>query len=1061
MTRLVPHQRRKPTLALALAAAVVAAALPGVRATPAGAQDVSAAATLQLFESSWRNTEARSVDAFMAGYGGVWVPPPGRADSGNYSVGYDVYDRFDLGRPGSPTLYGTEAGLKAAINSFHRFGGVVYGDLVWNHNGFRDRSTPGFVEGGGYPGFTLGTGNNDGDFHSPFAGGDLDGRLSGLVDIDHATNLQYVRNPVVAGDPRNLPGQAATEANRRFYQSQAGPGRTLYDPKTGTSFVRHDFTGGEATTGTPVSENALGYLMRNAQWYVQDVGFDGFRLDATKHYEPFVLEYLDRAVYDAGRLNLDGSRKSVFSFGEALTGDMSLIQSRVRKDINPATPNVVGGNRDALDFPLHFALNANLTKNGFQNDWRNVADASFDRNDDGLANNGSQGVSFDASHDDNGAALGNVANAYLSMRPGNWIVYDNAKEFGQNRDFPKDGRGDALGGLYGDTITKLVDIRNTHGRGDYIERNLDKETLIYERDRSAVVALNNRVDGGFDERTVQTNFAPGTHLLELTGNAADASVDPFNDIPEVVTVDGNGRVTIRTPRNVSPDGNEHDKGYVIYGLSGPQGTLSLTGTSGTVAGGNPTAATNGTTRLADLAVVKGDSFGVNLQTNQVNLLGLSSLRDVDADGDNAVLRINDGYDANGNGGVDFTVPGGVVYGFERFADKSSPLFGGGDGQFVQGVDARGLPEGVNYVEVRAFRHRDDGGPAVYSSFKQAVYVDRLKPVSALAAVNPLAGAGGNFRQFQVRSVDQTADSVHTFLDLPANLTDVQVLAMVGGGNAAGQIDRDLFAYGYGDLASGNHVLTVVTYEITGNVNVQRLSGIGLTTGRGRGVGDVNFDGHFDRSDVFGGGAFEQVLYSGNAQFNAAADLNGDGRVDSRDLFALRPLYNAAGATAASAEARQAEIRRGNVDQSGGTDANDIDFLYAHRGDAAWLLDLDSGGGGADQADVDVLVRLSLATEYGDADLDQIVGRSDFDILRDHFGGRDFGWAGADFNGDRITDLLDLDILRMNLGFGIVGGASQDLIDDVNRFAASVPEPSSAALLTLAATALLRRRRAQN
>ena len=46
-------------------------------------------------------------DVFAAGYGSIWFPPPGRTDSGNTSVGYDVYDRFDLGSPGNPTLYGT------------------------------------------------------------------------------------------------------------------------------------------------------------------------------------------------------------------------------------------------------------------------------------------------------------------------------------------------------------------------------------------------------------------------------------------------------------------------------------------------------------------------------------------------------------------------------------------------------------------------------------------------------------------------------------------------------------------------------------------------------------------------------------------------------------------------------------------------------------------------------------------------------------------------------------------------------------------------------------------
>src|SRR5262249_10955257 len=156
-----------------------------------------------------------------------------------------------------------------------------------------------------------------------------------------------------------------------------------------------------------------------------------------------------------------------------------------------------------------------------QNDWRNVVNASLDYQDDGLANNGSQGVAFVSSHDDFGPYLDNVAYAYALMRPGNAIVYFNAKEFGNGRSFPKPGRGDALGGLYGDRITTLVDIRDTHGRGNYRQRDLEKEILIYERADSALVALNNRIDSGYDSRTVATSFAPGTPLVELTGTAGD------------------------------------------------------------------------------------------------------------------------------------------------------------------------------------------------------------------------------------------------------------------------------------------------------------------------------------------------------------------------------------------------------------------------------------------------------------------------------------------------------------------------------------------------------------
>src|SRR5262249_26316546 len=152
-------------------------------------------------------------------------------------------------------------------------------------------------------------------------------------------------------------------------------------------------------------------------------------------------------------------------------------------------------------------------------------------------------------------------------RPGNAVVYFNAKEFGNNRPFPKDGRGDALGGFYGNTITNLVNIRNTHGRGNYIQRDLEKEILIFERDTSDLVALSNRLDGGYDSRTVHTNFAPGTPLIELTGNTKDPVFNPSGDFPELLVVNGDKTVNLRVPRNKSPKGVEHDKAYLVYGLA--------------------------------------------------------------------------------------------------------------------------------------------------------------------------------------------------------------------------------------------------------------------------------------------------------------------------------------------------------------------------------------------------------------------------------------------------------------------------------------------------------------
>ncbi len=936
----------------------------------------------------------------------------------------------------------------------------MYADLVWNHNGFADSGDPGFVEAGDYPGFTMSLDDAvDGDFHSGFATGVNEGRLSNLVDIDHETDFRFIRNPVDPNDPRNIPagttptfGRVAdvpTEANRRFYPSQNGQSRTLFDPATNETVTVYDFRGdgSEAADGTPVLENATGYLMRNAQWYVQDVGFDGFRLDAVKHFEPWVLNYLDRAVYGANpRKLLDGSTDHVFSFGEALDGSSDLLQQYTRKDIDPSQPDRVGGNRDVLDFPLHFALKGNLTSNGLANDWRNITQASFDRNDDGLANNGSQGVAFDASHDDFGADLGNVANAYLSMRPGNWVVYFNAKQFGDGRDFPRDGRGDALGGLYGDAVMTLVQARATHGRGNYVERWIDKETLVYERESSAIVGLSNRTDGGFDERWVDTGFAPGTRLIELSGNAEDATVDPNDDVPSVVRVRSNGQVPVRVPRNAG-----HGNGYVIYGLPTPVGTMTIEGAAGTIAGGTPTEATNGTTRLADYTVVTADSVVVALDTQPVTLA--DGYRDFAADGDNALLKVNAGLDVNGNGVVDNVTPtpGSVAYGFETFADVSNPLALGGDGRFRQSLDTTRLPEGVNYVEARAFRQRDDGGPAVFSTFKEVLYVDRLPPESGVSEVVPFDTRG---RDFLIESIDGTADSVHAFLNLPAT-TDP--LSLVDGNNRASRVDRDLFKYGFGGLVNGNNVLTVVTYEITGNVNVQRFGGYSFETGVGLGVGDLNASGGFGLGDVANTGySFESILYARGDRFHPAGDADADGDVDTLDLFLLEPIYLAAGATTAAEAARAAELRRGNVNEFGGTDAFDLDALFERLGSDDWFADLDADGL-VTQDDADVLLGEVFETVRGDANLDGVVNLADFGVLRASFGDA-AGWAAGDFTGDGVVNLADFGLLRSNFGFDRDAGLAAGSLIFPADLAATVPEPAAAGVIVLGGIFCLRRRR---
>ncbi len=129
------------------------------------------------------------------------------------------------------------------------------------------------------------------------------------------------------------------------------------------------------------------------------------------------------------------------------------------------------------------------------------------------------------------------------------------------------------------------------------------------------------------------------------------------------------------------------------------------------------------------------------------------------------------------------------------------------------------------------------------------------------------------------------------------------------------------------------------------------------------------------------------------------------------------------------------------------DATDIDLLYdeINAGTNAFYFDLNEDRV-VDQLDQDLLVQDILGTEYGDADLDGVIGVLDLSLLASNYGSTsNTSWAKGDFNGDGLIDVLDLSLLAANYGAGQV--APQP-----------IPEPGALLLLSFAATASLVRRR---
>lgn len=882
------HVRRAPRFAAgALAAAAFVFAAPHASAFD-DYDTEEFPVILQWFEAPWTQMERRAADVFVAGYGAIWMPNPTRADS-DASTGYDPLNRFDFGGPGFNfgTAFGTEATWRAMVDEMSGFDLLILPDAVLNHNSGRNGSV--FrQEQGGWPGFWMnsdnpptpkGIGDDWGDFRDGGGTGDIFGDLVGLIDIAHETNHQFIRQPVSAGNPLNIPAgntyNIPNPANIRFYPDEDAPGRTVFSPGTSRNPTSQNFTfypwdTENPATGDPVTENVTGYLMRWSRWMIEVQGADGFRLDAAKHIQSWFWDnFFDPAIHMA-RITPDGRRVNPFTMGENVSGNQFVFDNYVRRDAFAF--------RDTLDVAGAGDLR-NLLNNPFGTSWQTVLNGHIDNINDGF-NNGNLGVNHMFSHDNGTVGDGSAPpvpnhkqqgwpfHAYLLMRPGPVIVYLNHFSIPRTFGFyPRAGTNTALGfdpdpnqdgvKATGETIentliTDLVNLRIQYARGQFRPLNFTDLTnpglddvIVFERstpvqnngavwpdDYSAnvLVAVNKRYDSGFDTRNVRTSFPPGTRLIEQTGNAADPVVDPTNAVADVLVVDGNRRVTITIPRNVI-NGVETNRGYLVYAPAVPEGDVTLIENGQTVTSElapDSSATPWGLRRRVPVPIVTADSLTIELNTSTGDAL------DPNAIDDDAVFRIDAGYnDANGDGVNDFDhTTGRDRAGFERFNAVRLPgLLNGGSGLYRQTIDTTTLDEGYHYLTVRAFRARNPSEAELWREFRVPFYLDREGPVVQAEIPASVTGPQETFRV----QTDDTATQVHMFWNLsPAAdpLNEINIFSR------ATQFDRYTWDKNLDVGSAGCGELTVVAVERTGNASVTRFN-IGTCPA------DITTDGTFN------------------------------------------------------------------------------------------------------------------------------------------------------------------------------------------------------------------------
>jgi alpha-amylase len=677
-------------------------------------------AILQWFATDYATMIRRLPEVVQAGYSALWLPPPQKSVGGGFSVGYNPFDRFDLGdrlQFGTVrTRYGTAQELQDLIKVAHRFGLEVYADLVLNHNANRAESP---IDG--YPGMipedfhifgTSNTVNNEVNFNgdtSPFSNNLLNNDLVGLTD------LAQEDGNAVAGTNLSLPSWASfgPGGKPRFMRQ---PECAQYYPSLRTR-----------------EDDIRAYLRRWGWWLTLGIGFDGYRLDAIRHITPsFFGQYTDQRGPTDSASNwityMNTLKPGMNIFGEDFTTDGYELREFAKTGMN------------MLDFNLKSQIDNIFNSNGFgslstfANGYGIDSNTGLSYQNGGLAED--VGVSFVQSHDRAQPVSNNLAHALTLTRPGQTIVYYDGNNLDPNNfnQFPKPGRFDALG-AGGDTVLRLVDARARFGRGSIFNRWVEDNIYIYERhvngQATMLVGLNIRGDLTSLTRTVDTAFVAGQVLEDLTGQQPN------------VTVGSDRKVTITVPPNSTSGNNNNARGFVVY----------VPKTAAPRAGVEPVTLRNATTNqdlvLAN-TVTPGGIYAGGGSYRVATLDGgrLSVQVETDSLGATAFISIDNGAFLPGLNNL-FNTPEGLTDGF-------LPMTSSGAGSFsISNLDLSNLDDGLHMVRVRVFNASSADRPPLYREYVRFLQLNR----TGISAVNGDLQKYGAANVFQLRNPSSNSNRI--------------------------------------------------------------------------------------------------------------------------------------------------------------------------------------------------------------------------------------------------------------------------------------------------------------
>jgi glycosidase len=457
-------------------------------------------AMLQLFNVNWADLTKKMPEIAEAGYTSLWLPPPAKGSS-VFSIGYDLFDPFDLGdqnqRGTIATHWGTRAQLVQAVETAHRFGIRVYFDNIMNHRAF---DTPGFnanTPTNIYPGMI------PADFHLKTVGQFFQNWPS-VQDYGNQWDVQYESLSGlidIANEPGGVNGNfgptlGGTTAKPVFVRHPTRPEYYMNTNLPSLGGPWHPFDG---ANGSPVPEDVNAYLIRAAMWTLYTTKCDGFRLDAVKHVPSgFFGDSSDSPNGYTG--GIQAMYDYVHGFGNNLAGNGYVEADDNRNSVFDTETS----RNDALLFGEHLGAPPSFAEyltrgmrllNAPMQGWMNFAlggGASLSGADgrDFAPNGGfspAQAVQFAQSHDQSSccATHRELQNAYYFMHEGLPEIYSD----GYNQSsappgqfpFPNIASANYLGEFGDNQMPDISYLHHQLARGGTRSRWSDQNIVAFER----------------------------------------------------------------------------------------------------------------------------------------------------------------------------------------------------------------------------------------------------------------------------------------------------------------------------------------------------------------------------------------------------------------------------------------------------------------------------------------------------------------------------------------------------------------------------------------------------